>query len=36
MSQLRYALRASEAQIQEAINLKPGQEMTIDLYPAGV
>jgi hypothetical protein len=36
MSQLRYALRASEKQIQEAINLKPGQQMTIDLYPAGV
>jgi hypothetical protein len=32
-SQLRYALRASEAQIQEAVNLKPGQQMTIDLYP---
>jgi hypothetical protein len=31
-SQLRYALRASEAQIQEAVNLKPGQQMTIDLY----
>ena len=35
-SQLRYALRASEKQIQEAVNLKPGQQMTIDLYPAGV
>jgi hypothetical protein len=35
-SQLRYALRASEEQIQEAVNLKPGQQMTIDLYPAGV
>jgi hypothetical protein len=34
-SQLRYALRASEQQIQEAIKLKPGQQMTIDLYPAG-
>ena len=34
-SQLRYALRASEEQIQEAVNLKPGQQMTIDLYPAG-
>ena len=33
-SQLRYALRASEEQIQEAVNLKPGQQMTIDLYPA--
>jgi hypothetical protein len=32
-SQLRYALRASEAQIQEAVALKPGQQMTIDLYP---
>jgi hypothetical protein len=36
MSQLRYALRASEIQIQEAVNLKPGQQMTIDLYPSGV
>jgi hypothetical protein len=35
-SQLRYALRASEEQIQEAVNLKPGQQMLIDLYPAGV
>jgi hypothetical protein len=35
-SQLRYALRASEEQIQEAVKLKPGQQMTIDLYPAGV
>jgi hypothetical protein len=35
-SQLRYAMRASEEQIQEAVNLKPGQQMTIDLYPAGV
>jgi hypothetical protein len=35
-SQLRYALRASEVQIQEALNLKPGQQMTIDLHPAGV
>jgi hypothetical protein len=35
-SQLRYALRASEEQIQEAVNLKPGQHMLIDLYPAGV
>jgi hypothetical protein len=33
-SQLRYALRASEKQIQEAVNLKPGEQMTIDLYPA--
>jgi hypothetical protein len=32
-SQLRYALRASEEQIQEAIKLKPGQHMLIDLYP---
>jgi len=35
-SQLRYALRASEEQIQEAINLKPGDQMLIDLYPGGV
>src|ERR1700722_8401726 len=34
-SQLRYALRASEEQIQEAIKLKPGQQMTIGLYLAG-
>jgi hypothetical protein len=33
-SQLRYALRASEEQIREAINLLPGQEMIIDFYPA--
>jgi hypothetical protein len=33
-SQLRYALRASEEQIQEAVNLKPGQQMLIDLYPS--
>jgi hypothetical protein len=32
-SQLRYALRASEEQIKEAVDLKPGQQMTIDLYP---
>jgi hypothetical protein len=31
-SELRYALRASEEQIQEAVNLKPGQEMTIDVH----
>ena len=31
-SQLRYALRASEEQIQEAVNLKPGQQMLMDLY----
>ena len=31
-SQLRYALRASEEQIQEAVNLKTGQQMLIDLY----
>jgi hypothetical protein len=36
MSQLRYALRASEEQIQQAINLKPGEQMLIDLYPSGV
>jgi hypothetical protein len=35
-SQLRYALRASEEQIQEAVKLKPGQQMLIDLYPSGV
>jgi hypothetical protein len=35
-SQLRYALRASEEQIQEAVKLKPGQQMLIDLYPAQV
>jgi len=35
-SQLRYALRASEAQIQEAVELKPGEQMLIDLYPSGV
>jgi len=34
-SQLRYALRASEEQIQEAVNLKPGQQMLIALYPPG-
>jgi hypothetical protein len=31
-SQLRYALRASEEQIQEAVKLKPGQQMLMDLY----
>jgi hypothetical protein len=35
-SQLRYALRASEEQIKEAVNLKPGQQMLIDLYPGAV
>jgi hypothetical protein len=35
-SQLRYALRASEEQIQEAVNLKPGQHMLIDLNLGGV
>lgn len=30
-SQLRYALPASEEQIQEAVKLKPGQQMFIDL-----
>jgi hypothetical protein len=35
-SQLRYALRASEKQIQEALELEPGQRMLIDLYPGGV
>jgi hypothetical protein len=34
-SQLRYALRASEKQIREALELKPGQKMLIDLYPGG-
>jgi hypothetical protein len=31
-SQLRYALRASEEQIQEAVKLEPGQQMLMDLY----
>jgi hypothetical protein len=31
-SQLRYALRASEQQIQEAVKLEPGQQMLMDLY----
>ena len=31
-SQLRYALRASEQQIQEAVRLEPGQQMLMDLY----
>ena len=31
-SQLRYALHASEEQIQEAVKLKPGQQMLMDLY----
>jgi hypothetical protein len=35
-SQLRYALRASEKQIQEAVELRPGQQMLIDLYPGRV
>jgi hypothetical protein len=35
-SQLRYALRVSEKQIQEALELKPGQRMLIDLNPGGV
>jgi hypothetical protein len=35
-SQLRYALRASEEQIKEAVDLKPGQQMLIDLYPGGI
>jgi hypothetical protein len=35
-SQLRYALRASEEQIKEAVDLKPGQQMLIDLYSGGV
>jgi hypothetical protein len=30
------ALRASEEQIQEAVKLKPGQQMFIDLYLGGV
>ena len=36
MSQLRYALRASEEQIGEAVKLKPGEQMLIDLYSAEV
>ncbi len=36
MSELRYALRASEEQIQAAINLKPGQQMTIDVHLSAV
>jgi hypothetical protein len=35
-SQLRYALRASEEQIREAVKLMPGQQMLIDLYPGGL
>jgi hypothetical protein len=35
-SELRYALRASEQQIQEAVNLKPGQQMTIDVHLSAV
>jgi hypothetical protein len=35
-SQLRYALRASEQQIHEALELRPGQRMLIDLHPGGV
>jgi hypothetical protein len=35
-SQLRYALRASEEQIQEAVQLKPGEQMLIDLHPSGI
>jgi hypothetical protein len=31
-SELRYALRASEKQIQEAVDLKPGQQMAIDIH----
>jgi hypothetical protein len=34
-SQLRYALRASEEQIEQAASLMPGQQMFIDLYPVG-
>jgi len=30
-SQLRYALRASEEQIQQAVKLKPGEQMLMDL-----
>jgi hypothetical protein len=30
-SQLRYALRASEEQIQEAVNLEPGQQMFLSV-----
>jgi hypothetical protein len=35
-SQRRFALRASEEQIKEAVNLKPSQQMLIDLYPVGI
>jgi hypothetical protein len=34
-SELRYALRVSEGQIKEAVKLKAGQQMLIDLYPSG-
>jgi hypothetical protein len=34
-SELRYALHVSEEQIREAVELKPGQQMLIDLYPSG-
>jgi hypothetical protein len=30
-SQLRYAMRASEEQIQQAVLLKPGEQMFMDL-----
>jgi len=30
-SQLRYALRVSEEQIQQAVMLKPGEQMFMDL-----
>jgi hypothetical protein len=30
-SQLRYAMRASEEQIQQAVMLKPGEQMLMDL-----
>jgi hypothetical protein len=30
-SELRYAMRASEEQIQQAVQLKPGEQMFIDL-----
>jgi len=33
-SELRYALHVSEEQNKEAVGLKPGQQMLIDLYPS--
>jgi hypothetical protein len=31
-SQLRYAMRASEDQIQQAVTLMPGEQMFMDLF----